>query len=407
VHRRTVSSRARIVAVTGSLGKTTTMNAVSAVLGGPEHHLNQNTEKGTCRKILKARPWHRHIVLEVAITKSRDMKTRVELVAPDVAIVTSIASDHSDCYPTLEDTREEKAELVRALSGDGLAVLNGDDPNVLWMAGQTRARALTYGFGAENDIRAEEPMIRWPDGMEFVAHTPSGSLRVETRLVGRVMVYPLLAALAVGEHEGLATAEVVEKLAGLEPEGMRLDPVALPNGIFLLRDYCKASVESVRAALETLAQIPGRRLIVLGDMEHINDPEAIGPLYREVAQRAEQVASVVCFLADNYDAYRAGLSSPADHRRCESVFEVAEWLKGELREGDVVLLKSMKHQKFDRIPIALRGEPVQCGVMTCLASFHCASCPFLARRPEEVSQAEIAAMAPWGIHRVPHLAGRG
>jgi UDP-N-acetylmuramoyl-tripeptide--D-alanyl-D-alanine ligase len=376
------------------------------VLGGPEHYRNQNTTKGICRRILKAQPWHRHIVLEVSVTKPGGMKKRAELVAPDVSIVTSIGSDHSDRFPTLQATREEKVALVRALPTDGLAVLNGDDPNVRWMAGETRAPVLTYGFGDQNDIWAEEPVMHWPDGMEFVVHTRSESVRVETQLLGRVMVYPLLAALAVGQHEGLPLARVVRSLSEVKPTAMRLEPIALPNGAYLLQDSCKASVESVEAALETFAKVPGRRLIVLGDISYVTDPTAVEPTYRKVAQRADRIASAVCILSQHYASCRPGHSSSKAPVHCENVFEVAAWLRGELRENDVVLLKGDWWQKFDRIALALRGELVRCGVTRCMATFYCASCPYLARLPGEVSKSEIAAMAPWGIHKVPHLSDR-
>src|SRR5207244_10818398 len=126
---------------------------------------------------------------------------------------------------TLERTRDEKAQMVRALTDRGRAVLNGDDPNVAWMAEATHARITTVGFGAGNDIRASEAALEWPHGTRFLLHAAGTTRRMRTRLIGKHQVYPILAAVAVGLARGYLLDDVVRRLEALPSTPGRLELV--------------------------------------------------------------------------------------------------------------------------------------------------------------------------------------
>jgi UDP-N-acetylmuramoyl-tripeptide--D-alanyl-D-alanine ligase len=102
------------------------------------------------------------------------------MIRPNVVVVTCIGSEHNRSFKTLEATRKEKSEMVAILPPTGLAVLNGDDPNVMWMRSRTSARIITYGFGKSNDVRAEDVSHDWPRGMRFTLQTADMTRVVRT-----------------------------------------------------------------------------------------------------------------------------------------------------------------------------------------------------------------------------------
>ena len=135
LHRRTVVRHTRVIAVTGTFGKSTTARAVATAINAPIHAgMAYNAFSSVARAVLRIRPGQRHAVIEVGISGRGQMETYASLIRPDVTVVTSIGSEHHPTLPRLENTREEKAHMVRALAASGLAILNGDDPHVMWMA---------------------------------------------------------------------------------------------------------------------------------------------------------------------------------------------------------------------------------------------------------------------------------
>ena len=145
------------------------------------------------------------------------MRRYARVVRPDITVVTSIGSEHRRSLRTLDVTRDEKAWMVRALGPGGTAVLNGDDANVMWMASQTRARIVTYGFGEACEVRAVDVQLHRPRGMRFRLVAFGTERAVALRLVGRHMVYPALAALAVAQVEGMPLDEAIARVSALEP----------------------------------------------------------------------------------------------------------------------------------------------------------------------------------------------
>jgi UDP-N-acetylmuramoyl-tripeptide--D-alanyl-D-alanine ligase len=150
LYRRTLARRARVVVVVGSFGKTTTTRALHAALRLPAANyvgMNLNSGAAVAVAVLGLRPGSSRGVIEAGIGRRGRMAGYAHLIRPDIVVVTSIGSEHLSSLGALEVTREEKAEMLRALLPSGSAILNGDDPNVLWMKRRTRARVVTYGFG--------------------------------------------------------------------------------------------------------------------------------------------------------------------------------------------------------------------------------------------------------------------
>jgi len=385
LHRRTLARRARVVAVVGSYGKTTTTRATLVALGLPLQRQNQwNAWSSVAAAILRIMPWHRHAVIEVGINGVGQMARYASIVKPDVVVVTSIGSEHRTSLGSLETTRHEKAAMVRALSSDGMVVVNGDDANVLWMGAQATSRTKTFGFAEANDVRASDAALDWPHGTRFTLHIDGRRCSVRVRLLGETMIYPVVAAIAVALAEGLELAEVVARLGQLPPTPGRLEPVALPDGAWMLRDDFKSGVETFDPALAVLEQIPAqRRWVVFGDVTE--PPGSPGPLYRRIGARVGLAADRFLIVGANAQRYATGAHASGLDRSAISVpgrlvSEAVRVLRSELRSGDVVLIKGHHYQRLERVTLALQGVAVRCDIERCeVKGRTCAECPMLTR----------------------------
>jgi UDP-N-acetylmuramyl pentapeptide synthase len=386
LHRRTLARRTRLVVVVGSVGKTTTARAVAAALGLRVRRLtllNANSYSAVAGAVLHIRPWQRRAVLEAGIAVPGEMGAYADVVRPDVVVVTSIASDHRRSFASLEATRAEKVKMVRALAADGVAVLNADDPNVRWMAGETRARVVLFGRGADAAVRATDVALDWPHGTRFLLHAAGTTRAVRVRLIGEHMVHPALAALAVALTEGQDLDATIRAVSALEPTPGRMMPVVLPGGAVVLRDDFKGSLETFHAALDVLAALPARRRIaVLGEMSE--SPPREYAVYRELGARVAAVAERAVFIGRKFRRYRPGAvgGGLAEDRvvRARDVHEAIALLRQDLGPGDVVLLKGRWQQRLARIAFALAGREVRCRADPCpFRRMLCDLCPLLER----------------------------
>lgn len=387
LHRATLARRKRVIMVVGTYGKTTTTRAVAAVLGLPVDRwldYNANCLGLVAWSLLRQPPWRRHAAIEVGIGEPDTMRIHARTLRPQVVVVACIASEHQQSFRDREHLRNEKADAVRSLGAEGVAVLNADDPNVLWMATQTRARVIRYGFDPTAEVRA----MAWsPDGLggtTFTLAVGGEEFVVRSRLLGRPAVSTLLAAVAVAVAEDVAPAEAVERLARLAPTPSRLESVALPGGGVVLCDDYKSSLETVHAAIDLLAECEARRrVIVLGGLDSPPAPQRVA--YREVAAHAGRVADHVILVGHGRDLYRPELKrrlqGPEPLARLdevERVGDVVRLLEGSLGEGCVVLIKGRTQQHLRRVLLALQGRKIGCAVDGCRLHLQfCDDCPLL------------------------------
>ncbi len=383
LYQRLWLRKTNLVVVVGSLGKTTTTRAIMAALGsGPDPKVEWNGAATVPLCLLAIPPSQRTGVLEVGIDGPGQMAPIMRPVHPDIVVVTSIASEHSRSFGSLEATRQEKAEAVRVLPPSGAAILNGDDPNVLWMASQTRARVVTFGFGEANRVRATQARIAWPEGTRFRLHVAGVERDASVRLLGRHMVYAALAAVAVALEEGHALDDVLPRLAELVPTASRMALRPLPGGALLLADDFKNTLETIDAALDVLEQIPAaRKIVVIGPVA-----DAYGPKLthcREVARRIGRMAQLAVIVG-GYKEYKGGLRQGGLPSECvrdvgSDYRKAVEILRAELRPGDVVLIKGRSDQRLERIGLALEGKTVCCPRISChFRMTRCESCSLLA-----------------------------
>jgi UDP-N-acetylmuramoyl-tripeptide--D-alanyl-D-alanine ligase len=383
LYRHTLVRKTRVIAVVGSFGKSTTTRAIAAALGVPEHgSMLSNAWSGIAFALLRIRPGQRHAVIEVGISKPGQMKAYARTVGPDVAVITAIGSEHHRSLGTLEVTRAEKSWMLQLLPASGAAVLNGDDPNVMWMKEKTRARVVTFGFGTQCDVRADGVRLDWPRGTRFHLTAFGEERDVAVRLLGRHMMYAVLAAIAVSHLEGYALDGTLARLRELLPTPGRMDPVLLPNGVIVLRDDFKSTLETVHTALDVLAQIQAsRRVVMLGAVSE--PPGAQRPIYQALGERIAGIASHLVMFNHDFapiwsGARRGGMPRASVTDAGRTARDAAEALSQLLRPGDVLLIKGRGPEKLDRVRLILEGRRVGCDIRYCsLRTLECEQCPML------------------------------
>ncbi len=259
-----------VVAITGSVGKTTTKDMVAAVLGEKYRVLktegNLNNDIGVPMTLLRLNHEHQIAVLELGMNHAGEIDYLSDLVEPDVALITNIGDSHIEFFGSREKILEAKSEIFHHAKPNCLAILNGDDP-LLRTLTPLPFETLWCGVGEGNDYRAAG--IRSDGGSHMLcqAYTPQTQCALEIPALGEHMVYPSLMALAVGEHFGLTGEEMAQGVRHFAPTKMRMNILHRGEDITILNDTYNANPQSMRAAVEVLSSTHApRKVAVLGDM---------------------------------------------------------------------------------------------------------------------------------------------
>jgi UDP-N-acetylmuramyl pentapeptide synthase len=356
LHRRCLKHVA-FVGVTGSCGKTTTKELTAAVLGAslpgrrsPASH-NSLTDVGTT--VLRTTGSDAFCVVEIAAWEPGSVARAARVVAPNIAVVTNIGADHRKAFRSLEATAAEKAELLSAVARGGTAGLNADDERVRAMAQGFHGRVITYGRSPDASLRAENIRARWPERLSFTLHVGERSCSVSTRLCGEHSLTSALAALGVAHAIGLPLDRAIDALAAAEPAPARMSPVALDGATFILDD-AKAPLWTMDAAFAFLRDArAARKLAVIGTLSDY--AVSASRAYPSVARRGFAVADEVVFVGRNArHTLKAKHDADARPLHAFATFEeAAEYLRGTLREGDLVLVKGSEGDHLQGILRAL------------------------------------------------------
>jgi UDP-N-acetylmuramoyl-tripeptide--D-alanyl-D-alanine ligase len=348
-----------VVAITGSLGKTTAKELTAAVLATRWEVLKPassfNNQWGLPLTLLRLGAEHGAAVVELGTNQAGEIATLAAIARPTVGVVTVVAEVHTEFLGSIEGVAQEKAALVRALGPEGVAVLNADDPRVAAMAREAKGRVVTFGRAAGATLRVVGEVTDTDDGIALTLEAGGRRVAVAVAFAGRHHVVNVLAAAAVGVALDLPLDAVALGLAAARPVGGR-GVFRRAGEVTILDDSYNASPTSLRAALDTLAaRRAGRRaVVVLGDMLELGalSDEAHREAGRLVA--ALPAAEFVGFgraAALAVEAARAAGLAEAHHTR---TFEdtVAHLLK-RLAPGDVVLIKGSRGMRMERVVDAL------------------------------------------------------
>ncbi len=329
------------VGITGSVGKTTTRTAIGAVLRQAfrvqTSEGNKNTPLGLALTLLNAdlAP-DTVLVLEMGARMPGDIKELRTAFPLTVGVATNVRGVHLETMGSLDGIEREKSEIVRGLSRGGTAVLNGDDPRTRRMADVTDGKVVTFGTGADCDVRPEHVTATLP-------------------ILGDHAIYTALVATAVGRAFGMEPDAITRGLEAIEPEAGRLRRLAGRNGSTLIDDTYNASPDATVSALGVLADLPAtRRTAFLGDMLELGDDEveqhrdvlahalrqsdrvvAVGPIMEQAIGQLED-RDAVLFYPDSQDA--------ADAVRSGALA---------VETGEVLLVKGSQGTRMERVSEAL------------------------------------------------------
>ncbi len=343
-----------VVAVTGSIAKTSVKEATASVLTSVMSTLrspgNRNNEIGLPLTVLALRPEHRAAVLEMGMYVGGEIADLARIARPAIGVVTAVQGVHLSRIGSLEAIEDAKAELVEALPGDGTAVLNADDPRVLGMAERTAARILTYGFAADADVTAEGVTSAGFEGMRFTLRAGPTRTAIAVPGLGRMAVHNALAAAAVGLAAGVDPGAIAEGLRSGWTAPHR-GVLRRAGGVTIVDDSYNASPGAVVAALGLLGDLPGRRIAVLGEMLELGGDSEVA--HRDVGVRAAAIVDVLVTVGPLAGTIaEAALASGLAANQVSAVADRAaalDLLQGFLRPGDVALVKASRGAELDRL----------------------------------------------------------
>jgi UDP-N-acetylmuramoyl-tripeptide--D-alanyl-D-alanine ligase len=350
--------RVKVVGITGSVGKTTCKELTAAVLSSGYQVLkseaNLNTEIGLPLTLLQLRPEHEQVVLEMGMYGLGDIRLLCQMARPQIGVVTNVGPVHLERLGTLEAIAQAKAELVESLPVDGWAVLNGDDPLVAAMAERTSARVALFGESPQCSVRGTVLSTSGLEGISFRLTCDDESVDVSAPLPGRHNLYNALAAATVGLANGLSLQEVAAALAAADVL-LRLRVLSGPQGSTILDDTYNASPASMLAALDLLAELPGRHLALLGDMLELGAFEEEGHCL--VGERAAQTTDILYTIGERgrIIGEAAQAAGHQDVRFLASKEAAAAAIRETLSEGAHLLVKASRAMALETVIEELTG----------------------------------------------------
>ena len=358
-HRRRY--RPRIVAITGSNGKTTTKEMLAAILAralGPGRVLRttgtQNNLVGLPLTLLRMAGTEEAAILELGMNGPGEIWRLAQIAEPDVGVITCVAPAHLEGLGSIHGVAEAKAELYRRLRPSATAVVNADDPLVSASARAFPGRKVPFGTDGDGlAVGARGIVDRGLEGIEFRLAVERREVPVRLAVPGRHNVTNALAAAAAGHALGVRLEALQAGLEAFQPPGMRMEVTHLPTGVTVLNDAYNANPASMAAALRTLAASRGRRrAAVLGEMRELGAETLVAHRALGAAAAAARLDALF-LLGAHADAVREGAEAagfPADRITIATTHDdlggrLATWC----RAGDLVLLKGSRGAAMEEV----------------------------------------------------------
>ena len=337
----------RVVGITGSAGKTTTKEAVAAVLGARFAVLksqgNLNNEYGMPLQLLKLEAEHEIAVIEMGMSHAGEIAALARIAHPDWGVVTNVGSAHAQNFPdSVAGIARAKYELVQSLPASGVAILNCDDPYVGQFGRDFHGRSVYFGMGPCADPRASDIEELGAEGMRFQVTAGETQATVTLPLLGRHNIWNAMAAIAAGLEAGIPLAECAVAVGQLRPPDKRGEVLRIGDAT-VINDCYNSNPEALKSMIATLAAMPAkRRILVAGEMLELG-PESVR-LHRECGKAAAEarIDLVVGVRGNAQHIVEGAREAGALSIFLPTPLEAGEWLKAELRPGDAALLKASR-----------------------------------------------------------------
>jgi UDP-N-acetylmuramoyl-tripeptide--D-alanyl-D-alanine ligase len=357
-------SRARVIAITGSAGKTTTKEVTATLLEARyrvfRNQGNLNNHVGLPLSLVDLRDGPEAAVVELGMNRAGEIRALVDIARPDIRVWTNVGDAHIGHFGSRERVAAAKAEILEGAGPDVLVVANADDPLVMRHVRGFTGRTTTFGEAAGADIRATGVVDRGFDGTTTTVQTPSGALPLSIPLPGRVQVSNVLAAVAVALACEVPAAAIPPRVAALTPVARRGQSLRLPGGARLIDDSYNASPAAVQAALSAMAATgtAGRRIAVIGEMLELGDQAfALHEQCGRAAARAgvDRLIAIGGAAADGLVAGAVAGGIAREHViRVGTSDDATAVVAGLLQPGDLVLVKGSRGTRTDIVADRLR-----------------------------------------------------
>ncbi len=376
-----------VIGITGSVGKTSTKEAVARVLS---HHFrvretykNYNNELGLpltiigqhsagrslgawlrvfayARSIIKNKisDYPELLVLEMGVDHPGDMDYLTSIVKPDRAIITKLGQAHLEFFKSLEHLHNEKFKLAQCLNTDGLALYNGDDENARRLAEKLKHSSISFGYGEKCDVKAENIAISFSNdevsGISFKLEYKGSSVPVFLPgAIGRPAVYAALAAAAIGFSFEMNALEISESLREFKQPAGRLQLIKGISNSLIIDDTYNSSPDSVFEAIKASEEIPNeykkRFWVVLGSMKELGSLSKKG--HHDVALAAEQIADIIVAVGEEAKTIFETIAEKKTKQVYwfEDSVQAGEFIKDKINDGDLLLIKGSQFARMEKI----------------------------------------------------------
>jgi UDP-N-acetylmuramoyl-tripeptide--D-alanyl-D-alanine ligase len=363
---RARTRKTTFIGLTGSNGKTTTKEMLASILRRAGKTLatrgNLNNHIGLPLMLSELEPDHRYALLEMGTSKKGDMDLLVDLVQPQIGLITNVGKDHLEFLGTPEGVLKVNRKLFDALPQEGTAVINLEDPLLKQFASRLPCRTITYGRLPEAHVRAMD-IVASPTPLRFSLALGREKYPVALKVLGEIQVLNAMAAAATAYALGITPGEIVAGLESFQPAAMRMEVHTRPDGVIVINDAYNANPSSMHASIESFCRSYPHtsRWLVLGDMREL------GPIARQehedlgrwiVTQSVDRV-----FLYGRDTRYiQAGLSSQKYGGTVER-FRKKRYLIEAVRRSlqadrkPAILLKASRRLQLEQVSHALLSIP--------------------------------------------------
>ncbi len=342
-----------VIAITGSNGKTTTKEMLSAILGAATKDAtkvhatvgNLNNDIGMPLTLLKLRKEHAYAVIEMGMNHLGEIDYLSRIAQPTVALINNAGTAHIGELGSRENIAKAKGEIFNGLSANGVAVINADDAfSAYWQSLNAGKKIITFGLNQTADVTASYAEI---DGLSHVQlTTPSGTVKFKLNVLGKHNISNALAASAAAVALGVGNQDIADGLQNMQAVHSRLQRQAGLNGAQLIDDTYNANPDSMRAAIDVLAAMDSPRVFVMGDMGELGADAA--KMHAEIGLYAKQkgIAHLLAFGEMSAHAVTA-FGEGAQH--FSVLDDVIDHAKKLMQKNTTVLVKGSRFMKMERV----------------------------------------------------------
>lgn len=344
-----------VIAVTGSVGKTTTKSFIASVLSQKfnvhQSEKNFNNEIGVPLTLFKLEEQHQYAVVEMGMNNLGEISRLSKTAVPDICVITNIGYAHAGRLNGRDGIYQAKTEIFDYAKIPCTAYLNGDDDRLIDYRNE-HATIHYFGLNKANEITATDIVPLGYQGTQCTLEIDDHSIPIHIRQPGQHLVYAALTAAAIGYTAGLSPSQIQQGIADLAPVSGRMNIMELDH-ITILDDVYNAGLASIKAAIDVLNYAPGRRVCILGDILELN--EFAPTIHHQVGQYAgEQQVDLLLCAGEEAQHIASGASEydiPIHYYPMQD--QLIDALPQHIQAGDTILVKASRGMKFENIVKAL------------------------------------------------------